>query len=297
MSSLRVTVLGSGSSGNAMVVDNGRVAVMVDAGFGCRSLARRLSDAGYQPESIAAIVLTHEHVDHAQGALPAARRWNWPIYGSGGTIASLRRDDARRRADECRRAAEQGREVDHRPVRLLALGGGNITIDGLTFAGHAVSHDASEPLGFIIDDSVSGARIGIAVDLGHAPKTLVEKYSDLDLLVIESNHDVEMLRVGPYPASLKRRIASRHGHLSNTEAGQFAAACAHRGLRNVLLAHLSETNNRPEHAVRSVRDALAQRGWRDCTVNATTQRTVSATVSASRGSRRTAAAVQLQLFV
>jgi phosphoribosyl 1,2-cyclic phosphodiesterase len=295
VSSLRVTVLGSGSSGNALVVDNGRVAVLVDAGFGCRALSMRLAAAGYQPESIAALVLTHEHVDHAHGAMTAARRWSWPIYGSAGTLTAVRHDDDRRLEAACDAGSNAAQRQRTLPVQSRALSNGAVTIDSLTFAGHAVSHDASEPLGYIIDDSISGARIGIAVDLGHAPKTLVDQYAGLDLLVLESNHDTEMLRVGPYPVSLKRRIASRHGHLSNTEAGEFAAACAHRGLRHVVLAHLSETNNRPEHAVRSVRGALVRRGWSDCTVTATSQRAVSATISATRGSRPTSTAVQLQL--
>jgi phosphoribosyl 1,2-cyclic phosphodiesterase len=292
---LRVTVLGSGSSGNALVVDNGRVAVLVDAGFGCRALSTRLAAAGYQPEAIAALVLTHEHVDHAHGAMAAARRWNWPIFGSSGTLSAVRRDDDRRLAAACASGSPAAQLQRAIPVQAQVLRNGTVTIDSLTFAGQTVSHDASEPLGYIIDDSLSGARIGIAVDLGHAPRTLVDQYAGLDLLVLESNHDVDMLRTGPYPASLKRRIASRQGHLSNAEAGEFAAACAHRGLRHVVLAHLSETNNRPEHAVRSVRDALVKRGWSDCTITATSQRAVSATISATRGSRPAPSAVQLQL--
>jgi phosphoribosyl 1,2-cyclic phosphodiesterase len=241
-------------------------------------------------------VLTHEHVDHAQGALPAARRWNWPIYGSRGTIAALRRDDERLRAAACDEA-EAARSPRHltAPVQLHVVGAEPLSIDGLTFTGHAVNHDASEPLGYVVEESRSGARAGIAVDLGHAPTSLTSAFADLDLLVVESNHDVEMLRNGPYPVSLKRRIASRRGHLSNVEAGQFAASCAHRGLRQILLAHLSETNNRPEHALGSMRSVLAHHGLRNCTVTAATQRQVTATLSVTAGVRRAIHPEQLQL--
>ena len=295
MSGLRVTVLGSGSNGNSMVVDNGQTAVLVDAGFGSRSLARRLAVAGYEPEAISAIVVTHEHVDHAQGALPSARRWNWPVYASAGTIGSLRRDDEERAASRC---DDLGPELDTGtvPVDFRLIGNTSVSIDRLTFTGIGVSHDATEPLGFIVDDARSGARIGIAVDLGHAPAALVDAYAHLDMLVVESNHDVDMLRFGPYPSMLKRRIASRHGHLSNVAAGDFVAACAHRGLRQVVLAHLSETNNRPEHAVAAVRKALGRKGWKNCAVTATSQQVVSSRIPVAPSNARALAAVQLQLM-
>lgn len=278
---LKLTVLGSGSRGNALVVDTGSTAIVVDAGFGCRALERRLHHAGYRAESIAALVLTHEHVDHAQGALPAARRWQWPIYASAGTSAAM-----------CDSA---GSSADQIAFRLLTDAGCNI--DTLTIRSHAVAHDAADPVGLTIEETVTGARLGIAIDLGYAPASLTSAFCDLDLLVVEANHDTEMLRVGPYPASLKRRIASRHGHLSNSAAGDFVAACAHGGLRQVVLAHLSETNNNPDVAIKAVSRVLATRGRTHARVDAANQRTVTGPFVAGTSARRSRVPVQLQLAI
>ena len=292
---VKLTVLGSGSRGNSLVVDNGQTVVLVDAGYGCRALARRLNSAGYAPESIAALLLTHEHVDHAQGAMSSARRWNWPIFASAGTRAAVERMDADRLR---RRDADFGDDDGGRPpalpVRFEHLNGVVQKIDTLQVMSHRVSHDASEPVGITVEDSRSGARIGIAVDLGHVPQELSDAFGLLDLLLVESNHDIDMLHNGPYPAALKRRIISRRGHLSNEAAGNFAAACAHRGLRNVVLAHLSETNNRPEQALRTVGNTLARAGWKGDIV-AASQRSVTGPLAVHPSGFRSTAPVQLLL--
>lgn len=293
---LRLSMLGSGSRGNALVVDNGETVVVVDAGFGCRAMQQRLQTAGYAPESVSALVLTHEHVDHAQGALPAARRWGWPIYSSAGTRTALLHSELDASMPDDSECDDDDADDSTRPVQFTTLLSTGTRVDQLMFTPHAVLHDAAEPVALIVEDHRSGARIGIAVDLGYAPKSLLDQFGGLDLLVLESNHDVEMLRTGPYPSSLKRRISSRRGHLSNDAAGAFAAACAHRGLRQLVLAHLSETNNRPEYAVRTVRSALARRGWRGDRVEAASQRSVTGpAMISSSGGRRPAVAVQLQL--
>jgi phosphoribosyl 1,2-cyclic phosphodiesterase len=279
---LRLTVLGSGSRGNALLVDDGDSTILIDAGFGCRALLQRMTSAGYSPSAVTAVVLTHEHADHASGAIAGAARWGWPIFASAGTIGALRSSATSRANQEL--------------PSLQVLASGGMTIGSMNVCGHAVAHDAAEPLALVVENPRSGARLGVAVDLGHAPAALAAAFSGLDILMVESNHDTEMLRTGPYPAMLKRRVASRHGHLSNAAAADFVSACAHRGLRHVVLAHLSETNNRPDLAVSSMRSALRRVGSRGEQVTAAEQRVPTASCGAAGGNRRGCATpVQLQL--
>ena len=292
---MRVTVLGSGSKGNALLIDSGRATILVDAGFGCRSLLRRLTAAGYAPAAISALVLTHEHSDHACGALAAARKWSWPIFASKGTLSGLLRDDASSEEE----ALDEPADIEVKPMpRMEALAHDGTDVSGMHVRGFSVSHDATEPLALTIENPMSGVRLGIATDLGYAPPTLTAAFAHLDVLVVESNHDVEMLRNGPYPAVLKRRIASRHGHLSNEAASAFAGSCVHRGLRHVVLAHLSETNNRPEIALGRMTQVLRQRGWQGETIAAASQATPTGPfTTASSTSVRTVAATQLSLLL
>ncbi len=236
---MRVSVLGSGSRGNAILIDAGSTRVLVDAGFGVRTLARRLADVGCAPESISALVLTHEHVDHSQGALAACARWNWPLFATAGTLANL--------------------PTPLVPVRMIAHGQ-SWSIGDLVGTSSPVPHDAADCAALVFEHAAHGARAGIALDLGHIPEGLVAAFERLDVLVIEANHDRQQLLAGPYPWMLKQRILGPHGHLGNDGAAEFVARCAHRGLRTVLLAHLSETNNSPALAVDAVRTALRRRG-------------------------------------
>lgn len=245
---LRVTVLGSGSRGNAMLVDGTEGALLVDAGFGARSLAKRLAVAGRRPEEIGAVLLTHEHTDHASGAIAARSRWGWLGYASAGTIAGL---DLGRDAPEVVRPADWRAFIDT----------GATAVGGFSIETTAVPHDARDCRALVITDDRSGARVGIAMDLGHVPDTLPVAFGRLDLLVVEANHDEQMLAGGPYPWSLKQRISGGLGHLSNGAAAAFASSCVHPGLRGVLLTHLSETNNTPAMALARTREALRRAGW------------------------------------
>ena len=242
---LRVTVLGSGSRGNAFLVESQDTTVLVDAGFNPRALAKRLLLAGKRPEDVQALLLTHEHTDHACGAAAACKRWHWPLHATAGTLSNLP-------------------DVSTLVGLTMSVATLNcaFTIGGLSVIATPVPHDASEAAALVITDQSSGCRVGIATDLGHVPEALPKYFERLDVLVVESNHDEGMLANGPYPWMLKRRIGSQLGHLSNKQAAAFVAQCAHRGLRSVVLAHLSETNNTPDIAVLAATSALLKVGWK-----------------------------------
>ncbi len=242
---LRVTVLGSGSRGNAILIEGAETCVLVDAGFGVRTLAKRLHAIGKHPSQISALVLTHEHTDHASGAAQACRKWGWPLFASRGTLSALAESTA-----GCPLGAT-----------LLALDRSTKTA-GFDIRATVVPHDARECTALVLEDERSGERVGIALDLGHVPSALPDAFRRLDFLIVESNHDERLLADGPYPWSLKQRISGALGHLSNGAAAAFVSACAHRGLRGIMLAHLSETNNTPAHALSRTRDALRRSGWR-----------------------------------
>lgn len=239
---MRGWTLGSGSAGNALLLESGAHRILVDCGFGPRALAARLKAIGVEPESISALLLTHEHVDHAQGAERAQKKWRWPVYASAGTLGTLREIEAR-----WRRPVTPGE-----PVRL----------DGFTLEPVAIPHDAAAPLAFAITATDTGIRVGVAHDLGAVPEALRTTFARCDALCLEANHDVVMLRNGPYPRALQQRITGGRGHLSNAEAAAFAADLAGPTLRAVALLHLSEANNRPELAERDVRAALTRAGYR-----------------------------------
>jgi phosphoribosyl 1,2-cyclic phosphodiesterase len=253
---LRITVLGSGSRGNAILIDGTDGAVLVDAGFGPRSLTRRLSAAGRRPEEISALLLTHEHTDHASGAAAACARWGWPTYGSTGTIDAL--------------GAGSGSEASPRDARAFTADGPT-AISGFLVETTSVPHDARDCRALVFTDIRSGARAGVAMDVGRIPDALPVAFERLDLIVVESNHDEQMLARGPYPWSLKQRISGGLGHLSNGAAAAFVSSCAHRGLRGVLLTHLSETNNLPSLAIERTREALRRAGWTRDALSAASQ--------------------------
>ncbi len=238
-------MLGSGSRGNAILIDGSAGSVLVDAGFSARALAQRLATVARPPESIHALLLTHEHLDHACGAAVGSSRWQWPVYASAGTLSAL--------ADMPGGAPETAEAF---------AADGDLCVAGFAVAHHRLPHDAADCRALVLTDTKTGARIGVVLDAGHVPETLPAFLERLDLLVVEANHDPAMLASGPYPRVLKARIRGGSGHLSNTTAAALASDCAHRGLRGVLLAHLSETNNTPALAVAAAREALRQRGWR-----------------------------------
>jgi phosphoribosyl 1,2-cyclic phosphodiesterase len=235
---VRLTVLGSGSRGNALLLESGGDALLVDAGFSPRDLERRLESAGGRPAGLSGIILTHEHGDHARGAPGAAAAWGVPIFASRGTLDAL-----------------AGRLRPGTATRPLAIGHGT-RCASFTVHAYPTAHDASEPLTVVVEDA-EGRRAGIAYDVGSPTTALRHACRDLDALVLESNHDEVMLRASEYPATVRARIAGRGGHLSNREAGLLAAEVAHANLALLVLAHLSDRCNTPELALDEVARALA----------------------------------------
>lgn len=239
---MRIWSLGSGSKGNAVLVECGDTRVLVDAGFGVRTLGARLSAIGVAPDSIAACVITHEHEDHTRGAAAAAACWGWSLHASAGT-----------------RAGSPG--LAAAPVQTF-VAGASLTVGRAEIHSVPVSHDGAEPVGYIVTDLSSGARAAIVYDLGEATPAVREAVRGVDVLVIESNHDEGMLRCGPYPRFLQARISCRTGHLSNRAAAALGAECAHAGLHHVVLAHLSEKNNDSGVATSTMARSLARTRFR-----------------------------------
>lgn len=233
---MRLTVLGSGSRGNAILLEEGATKVLVDAGFSLRTLVQRFRLAGVAPESVSHVLVTHEHGDHLKGVAAAAARWGWTVLATAGTRA----------------AAPELAGLTVETIRA----GVPVAAHGLELLPLRVPHDAAEPVALVATATASGARVGIATDLGTMPPSTLEALRAVEILVVESNHDGELLRHGPYPPSVQRRIAGGHGHLSNDAAASAVKALVHRGLRHVVLAHLSEKCNTPRHAMEAVGDAL-----------------------------------------
>ena len=233
---MRLWLLGSGSNGNAIVVEHGSTRILIDAGFGPRVICGRLARVGIAPESINALILTHEHIDHVRGARALVHKFHWPLYATRGTHLQVRGFGG------CRR------EIIEPPTPVL--------IDDVMIEGWRVSHDAAEPVAYFITARDTGERAVIAYDLGYVSSGLAAACGHVDILVIESNHDEGMLRAGPYPPRLQARIAGPRGHLSNRAAGILMRAAAVGRARHVVLAHISETNNTPDVALGNARRTL-----------------------------------------
>jgi phosphoribosyl 1,2-cyclic phosphodiesterase len=239
---LRFTSLGSGSSGNATLVEahagDGAqpTRLLVDCGLAPRALATRLALRGLQVTDIDALFVTHEHSDHVGGVLALHRRHGTPVWASAGTWAQA----TARLADA--------------PPCLIARDGQAIVIGALTLQPFAVPHDAAEPLQLTCR---AGNRcIGILTDIGEPTAAVAQALQGCDALLLETNHDPGLLAASAYPAWLKRRIGGQRGHLANGQSAALLDACRHDGLQHVVAAHLSQRNNLPELALSALRAAL-----------------------------------------
>ncbi len=228
--------LASGSRGNAIYLAAGEKALLVDAGLSGREIEKRLRQQELNPRHLTAILVTHEHSDHIRGVGVLARRFNLPVHMSAATHAAI--GDSLGRLPACHH---------FQPGTAFHLADFNVHP-------FTLSHDAADPVGFTF--TCNGLRIGLATDLGRVTGLVEERLKGCDLLLVEANHDMEMLVDGPYPWHLKQRIRSRHGHLSNVAAGELLARIAHPNLRQIVLGHLSETNNSPRIARQTVQQAL-----------------------------------------
>lgn len=249
---MRVVSLGSGSSGNALVAQAGSTAVLLDAGFPVRTLLSRLRQANISPEQISAILLTHEHHDHACGATAFAKRYGVPLISDPRTLDAVLSRPARGQSEPT--FAPGSIE------RVEAHVGRAVTIGSLQVRSFPVSHDAVAPCGYVVS---SGAwRLCFITDTGMVNEPILEAMAESSLLVIESNHDKARLLNGPYPWHLKQRILSPTGHLSNDQTSQALLQVLDDAPRWVWLGHLSRTNNTPDLARAHLRECLRQVGLR-----------------------------------
>jgi phosphoribosyl 1,2-cyclic phosphodiesterase len=251
---VRMTVLASGSRGNTAVLSSSGTSILIDAGISCRETLRRMRGAGEDPAQLSAIVITHEHSDHVSGLGVLARKLKIPVCITGHTHQEWQRwvrgpatkqtalyDDDKAHLDRCEhfRAGER------------------FTIGDIEVLPFTIPHDAADPVGFVF--RTEGIKIGMATDLGYMPASVKMHLRGCDALVLESNHDLEMLRGGPYPWSVKQRVMSRVGHLSNDSLAEFFSTDYDGGAAFLVLAHLSEANNHPELARQAAERALGGR--------------------------------------
>jgi len=299
-SMVRFTVLASGSKGNATVLSGGRTRILVDCGLSCRELFRRMRQVGEEPETLDAILITHEHSDHVGGVAMTARKLGIPVYFTEGThrawmrwisprrqmtyaqwLEQIRKQAAERQAEAdvaeegdldegdvvgvaeaSSEAAEPVEPIKAKdPTWLPAVeffqSGEPFKIGDISISPFTIPHDAADPVGFVFQ--ADGVRIGFATDLGYIPPNVKAQLKGLDLLLLESNHDLEMLRDGPYPWAVKQRVMSRVGHLSNEATAEFLEKGYDGQAAYVILAHLSESNNLPELARVTAERALIGR--------------------------------------
>ncbi|VVM08319.1 Putative metallo-hydrolase YycJ [Methylacidimicrobium cyclopophantes] len=248
---LRLTILASGSSGNAALLETEKSRWLVDAGISARRLEERLRAVGVDPGSLSGVFLTHEHADHARGLRVFLRRHSLPLYCNELTWLAL---------------AEE-KTIDWRRLetaRRLELG-------DLEIESFPVPHDAADPVGFLFHHGTG--TVGLVTDLGYATRLVLEKMSQCRALLLEANHDPALLQADSRrPWSVKQRILSRHGHLSNQSAAQIAVEMARRSLQEIVLGHLSEDCNRPELVERAIRERMEQESPAPLSVRVWTER-------------------------
>lgn len=240
----RFCTLCSSSKGNCSYISGGGVSLLVDAGLSYKALASALAALDTCPRELAGIVITHEHTDHMRGLGSILRKVKLPVYASAPTLAALV-------------------ELDALPAgtRLVELSGDE-ELGGIGIRSFEISHDAAGPVGlrFYMPD---GGSIGVATDLGYVSDRVRDALTGCDLVLLESNYDPAMLRAGPYPWSLKRRISGERGHLSNEAGALLATHLAARGTTRIVLGHLSQNNNLPDIAYLTARQALEEEGARE----------------------------------
>ncbi len=324
---VQMTVLASGSKGNATVISAGGTSILVDAGLSCRELLRRMAQVGQDPEKLTAILITHEHLDHVSGLAVLARRLNVPVFFTEAThrawvrmltprktmtyrqwLEQMALEHAARQAEPAgghlpahlHRGAEIGvvalaatetevpdagtsasaglavaeaeepceleedrpaakRDPAFLPAVEYFKAGQRFSIGDIDVNPFTIPHDAVDPCGFVFHARKESLRMAVATDLGYVPPNVKQALRDVDVLLLESNHDLEMLKDGPYPWSVKQRVLSRVGHLSNAAVAEFLLRDYDGGAHTIVLGHLSEQNNLPELAKLAAEQAIGDR--------------------------------------
>ncbi len=233
---LRFVILGSSSSGNALLVYNETTRLLIDNGLSYKRLAAAMAETGVAPESLDAVLVTHEHTDHVRGLGVLARRVDAPVFMT----------------QPCAEALPAS--VGVIPNVMHFESGDTLQFNGLSVTSFAVSHDAADPVNYVVRSN--GATLGLATDFGHCSQLIRARLMGANALVIESNYCPDLLRQGPYPPSIQQRIRSRTGHLSNHDVQKLLRQLRHEALRLVVLAHISRDNNTPELACALAREAL-----------------------------------------
>lgn len=237
---MRVSVLASGSGGNACVVESGATRILVDAGLSGREIERRMRDRGIDPESIAGVFVTHEHNDHSSGALAFSTRWSCPVFATPGTAWAL------------------GLEGDLFSPFVAVDPAREARVGAIGYRACATPHDANESVAYAFEDG--DARLVVASDLGRPEPAFVDFLRSATTILLEFNHDEDMLRDGPYTWFLKKRISGGWGHLSNRQSAETIRTAAGPRLKRVIATHLSRTNNLPALALAALAGALARAG-------------------------------------
>lgn len=241
---IRFTILASGSTGNASVIDTSEAKLLVDAGLSARKLEQLMNMRDVDPRELDGILVTHEHSDHIKGLSVLARKYELPVYANEKTWQAMEKHAAG--------------IPDHK--RHIVETGGTLSFGSLRVESFAISHDAADPVGYCF--TLGGLKLSFATDLGYVSEKVLDNIIDSDVLILESNHDVEMLRIGAYPWNIKRRILSDVGHLSNEMAGEALAKIVSAGtVRRVYLAHLSRDCNLMDLARLTVEGVVEENGY------------------------------------
>lgn len=233
---MKICSLASGSKGNCLYLETGDTRVLIDSGLSLRETLLRMEEVGIDASRIHAVLVTHEHIDHIRSTGSFARKFKVPVFASH--LVRVKAEKYFNKTRVCE--FESGLALTFRDVQIDPV---------------PITHDSCDPVGFVIE-SCEG-RAASVTDLGIVTRLVVEKLRDCRFLNLESNHDVEMLMNGPYPWELKQRIKSRHGHISNEESLELLHELAHEGLEALVMAHLSEVNNHPDHVARTTRAFLS----------------------------------------
>lgn len=237
---VRISVLASSSSGNCTFISTSQTKILLDAGISLHQVIKRLSSIGESLDQLDAVIISHEHIDHISGLTAILSKKSIPVYITRETYEAI----APCPPCHCLEFIESGQPF---------------SINGLSICGFSIPHDAANPLGFCLE--AEGFRIGHVTDLGYLTELVIQRIKGCDVVVLESNHDLEMLKVGPYPWPLKQRIMSSQGHLSNEVVGRFLNEEFDGKAQHIVLAHLSESNNHPDIVRMVAAQALEPRGF------------------------------------